>query len=129
LKRFVRYVIVGLLVNLFGYVIYILMTNLWDQPKTVMSIQYMIGLSTSFYFNRRWTFQYSGSIRWDIFKYILAHFFGYLFNLVLLILFVDHLGYPHQLVQAGAIFAVALFLFAIFNFLVFPKRPQLSHTI
>ena len=40
-------------------------------------------------------------------------------NLLILALFVDWLGLPHQYVQAAAIVVVALFLFALSRFFVF----------
>jgi putative flippase GtrA len=116
LKRFLRYVVVGLLVNSGGYLIYLLITSLWDQPKTVMSSLYIFGVATSFYFNRQWTFNHSGPVKGAIVKYGLTHLMGYFINLALMIFFVDRLGYPHQLVQAAAIFVVALFLFTTFIF-------------
>lgn len=53
-------------------------------------------------------------------RYIIAHCFGYLINLVILIIFVDELGFVHQWVQAIAIVIVAAFLFLAFKFFVFP---------
>jgi len=126
LKTFLRYVIVGLSVNVSAYLIYILITSLWDQPKVVMTILYLIGVSSSFYFNRRWAFGHTGSSRVAIFKYIVTHLAGYILNLSLMIFFVDHLGYPHQLIQAMGFVIVALFVFVTFNFFVFPKQSVFS---
>ena len=40
-------------------------------------------------------------------------------NLALLVLFVDWLGFPHQIIQAGAIVVVALWLFVLSRYFVF----------
>jgi len=52
------------------------------------------------------------------------HPIGYLANLALLYVFTDRLGYPHQVVQAAAIFVVAGILFLLFRFFVFPAVPH-----
>ncbi len=54
-------------------------------------------------------------------RYVVAHVMGYLINFMLLMIFVDHIGYPHQWVQAAAIFVVAIFLFVTFKFIVFAE--------
>ena len=37
---------------------------------------------------------------------------------------VDHYGYPHQAVQAVAVFVVAFYLFIVFRTLVFTRQGQ-----
>ena len=54
-------------------------------------------------------------------RYCVAHLCGYGLNFALLYILVDRLDYPHQWIQAGAIFVVAAFLFICFYFLVFPS--------
>jgi putative flippase GtrA len=54
-------------------------------------------------------------------RYLVAHIFGYLVNLLILLTFVDRLGYSHQWVQAAAIIVVATFLFVAFRYFVFPR--------
>jgi uncharacterized membrane protein (GlpM family) len=55
-----------------------------------------------------------------------VHASGYLCNLAILRVFVDRLGYPHQIVQAVAIFVVAAYLFLAFKMFVFvtPTNAQ-----
>ena len=50
--------------------------------------------------------------------------FGYLLNFVILLTFVDRLGYTHQWVQAAAIIIVAGFLFITFKYYVFPETNR-----
>lgn len=47
---------------------------------------------------------------------------GYLLNLILLLLFVDWLDFPHQIVQGIAIVVVAIFLFVVLRIFVFAPR-------
>lgn len=62
-------------------------------------------------------------------RYVIAHCIGYLINLSILILMVDKFGYPHQWVQAAAIFIVAGFLFLMFKFFVFTEVDNSSGTV
>ncbi len=116
-----RYGVVGLLSNSLGYLIYLLVTYAGATPKITMTLLYLTGTAIGFIGNRRWTFSHEGNVLSAGARYLIAHGFGYLANLVILIVMVDYLGYPHQLVQAFAILVIACFLFLMFKFFVFPK--------
>lgn len=123
LKQLVRYGIVGFSSNAAGYVIYLGLTTFLLPPKLSMTLLYAIATTISYLGNRRYTFGHEGnSIRTIIF-YFIVYFLGWLLNFCLLAFFSDHLGYPHQLVQAFAIFVVAAFLFISLRQFVFsPNR-------
>ena len=122
--QIVRYGVVGIAHNSVGYLIYLFVTWLGADPKLVVSIFYPIGASISFYANRQWTFSHDGHITRSFSRFIIAHIGGYLLNIVLLYGFVDILEYPHQLIQAIAIFVVAGYLFLMLRFFVFPERYE-----
>lgn len=115
-----RYGLVGIATNLIGYLIYLLITYFGVDPKVYITFSYPIGAIIGFFGHRQWAFAHQGSLLKSGVRYFVAHFFGYLINLFILLTFVDKLGYPHQWVQAAAIFVVAGFLFAAFKFFVFP---------
>jgi putative flippase GtrA len=77
-----------------------------------MSLVYSLGVLLTFFFNKNWTFQSKASNH-RIFRYLLAYCLGYLLNLLILFVLVDHLGYPHQIIQGIAIICIALFLFFV----------------
>ena len=114
-----RYVLIGVVNNLLGYLAYLLLTYWGVDHKVAMTILYLFGATLGFFSNRQWAFAHQGSILASAFRYCVAHFCGYLTNLVLLVMFVDKLGYPHQLVQAAAIIIVAGFLYIMFKLFVF----------
>lgn len=118
--------LVGLANNLVGYLVYLLITSLGMEPKTAMSILYGVGAAISFIANRKFTFAHKGCLRWAAIKYLIAHSAGYSLNLVILIVFVDILGYGHRWVQAIAILVVALFLFIALKLFIF-KEPRVSN--
>ena len=119
LNQLLRYGVLGIVNNSAGYLIYLLLTYLGAAPKLTMTLLYAVGAVLGYAGNRRFTFAHRGNQMASGPRYVVAHFFGYLLNLAILIVFVDHLGYAHQWVQAAAIFIVAGFLFMVFKFFVF----------
>ncbi|WP_210162866.1 GtrA family protein [Pleomorphomonas oryzae] len=120
--QIVRYGVVGVLNNLLGYLIYLLVTWLWLDPKTVVALMYPIGATTAYFGHARYSFSYSGRASQGIVRYIVAHLIGYVSSIGMLFVFSDCLGFPHQLVQAVSIFVVAGILYILFRYYVFPQR-------
>lgn len=119
--QLIRYGLVGIASNLLGYLVYLLITYWGVEPKKTMTLLYVIGASIGFVGNRQWAFAHKGALLSSGVRYFIAHFFGYMINLLILLMFVDRLGYSHQWVQAVAIAIVAGFLFLAFKYFVFPK--------
>lgn len=126
LRQFFTYALIGVLINVLGYAIYLILTYLWGAPKLTMTALYFVGASVGFLANRRFTFRHDGGIGVTGIRYLLAQVAGYLLNLVLLLLFVDWFDFPHQIVQAIAIVVVAIFLFVVLRVFVF--APSLAVT-
>ncbi|CAB3664892.1 GtrA family protein [Achromobacter aegrifaciens] len=120
-SQLVRYGVVGLLNNLRGYLIYLLITWLWLEPKVAVTLMYPIGAATAYFGHAKYTFAAKGHTAGGVIRYALAHAIGYGANVGMLYFFVDRMGFPHQLVQIGAIFSVAVLLFVLFRYFVFPK--------
>ncbi|WP_051258664.1 GtrA family protein [Chitinibacter tainanensis] len=119
LRQFFIYALIGVLTNVLGYAIYLILTYFWGAPKLTMTALYFAGASIGFIANRRFTFRHDGRIGVTGIRYLLAQVAGYLLNLVLLLLFVDWFDFPHQIVQAIAIVVVAIFLFFVLRVFVF----------
>lgn len=117
-----RYGIVGTVVNMLGYGVYLLITFLGVPPKITMSIIYPIGVCIGYLGHGKWTFGVEQATFRSFSRFILAHLFGYFTNLLLLFYFVDVIGYPHQWVQLVAVFVVALQLFITFKIFVFSNN-------
>jgi putative flippase GtrA len=122
----IRYGLVGAISNASLYFVYLLITYFGVEPKKVMTILYVIGAFLGFIGHRKWTFTHKGALLGSGARYFIAHLFGYLINFLILLTFVDKLGYPHQWVQATAIFVVAGFLFVTFRYFVFPKNESIG---
>jgi putative flippase GtrA len=122
----VRYGVVGVLNNLLGYLIYLLITWRWLDPKLAVTLMYPIGAITSYFGHAQYSFAYRGRTSFGIMRYAIAHLIGYGVNIGMLYMFSDRLGFPHQVVQAVAIVAVAGILYLLFRNFVFLNTPQPS---
>lgn len=129
LGQLLRYGVVGAASNLAGYLVYLAVTYMGVEPKTAMTFLYAAGATFGFFGNRQWAFSHTGSFWRAAGRYALAHCCGYLLNFSLLYVFVDRLGYPHQAVQAVAIFVVAGFLFVAFRYFVFRASTEKQENI
>lgn len=121
-RRFARYALVGVATNATGYLLYLLITFWGVAPKTAMTLLYFVGAALGYFGNRKIAFRYSGSWQRSGVLYFLFHAGGYLINFMLLGVFVDIYGYPHQVVQFFAVGVVAVYLFLSLNYFVF-KNP------
>ncbi len=121
LHRLARYALVGVTTNLVGYLVYLAVTALGAGPKIAMTMLFVLGTALSYYGNRTYTFRQNGPVGREALKFGAVYASGWLLNYAILVLFVDRLGYPHQLIQLGAIFFVAAYLFACFRTFVFTR--------
>jgi putative flippase GtrA len=124
IKQLFRYAIVGVISNAIAYLAYLLITSIGLSPKLAMSSLYVVGAIVGFAGNRHLTFAHSGGLMGSGARYVLTHAIGYLINLTILMVFVDHLNYPHQAVQAAAVLVVAAYLFFALKLFVFPSSDH-----
>jgi putative flippase GtrA len=118
-RQFVAYALIGICTNAVGYAIYLFATHVWGAPKITMTVLYIVGAYSGFIANRRFTFQHDGSMGVAGGRYIVMQLIGYVINFSILLVFVDMLKFPHQIVQAVAIGVVAIFLFIVLRLYVF----------
>ncbi|MDR5779077.1 GtrA family protein [Caballeronia sp. LZ065] len=124
--QLLRYGLVGLTINLAGYLIFVLATTHGAEPKLTMTFLYLAGIASGFWANRNWTFKDRGNLLGPGLRYACAYGLGYLLNLGLLLVFVDHLHYSPRVIQFIAIFVVAAFLFVMLKLLVFMQPAALQ---
>ncbi len=118
-SQLLRYATVGLLSNGVLYLSYLALTAMGLEPKLAMTALYALGVAQTFIFNKRWSFRHAGMHGWTFIRYVVIYGIGYLINLLALFLLVDHLGYPHQIVQAALVVMIAIVLFVLQKFWVF----------
>jgi len=125
INELIRYGIVGISLNSLMYLAYLILTSLYLSPYYALLFLYPLGVLIGFLGHRRISFKKSsnGLNFFELLKYIFIYILGFLLNSLLLYVFVDKGGYPHQLVQLMSIFVVAAFLFVSLKFFVFtPER-------
>jgi putative flippase GtrA len=122
LGQFVRYAAVGLSLNATMYVVYLIITARYFTPFEAVFLLYPLSTLVGFYAHRELTFKINSDRYkfFDFLKYIFFYILGLLLNLLLIYIFFEKLGYPHQLVQLFAVGIVALFLFVSIRLFVFP---------
>jgi putative flippase GtrA len=118
-KQFARYALTGLASNLFLYLVYLALTTGGMDPKSSMSLLYALGVAQTFLFNKRWAFRHDGMHGPAFARYCISYGLGYAINLLVLILLVDRMGFPHQLVQGVMVLTLAVMLFLLQKFWVF----------
>lgn len=119
-----RFGVVGIVSNAMLYGLYLLLTAAGLGPKSAMSLIYVLGLSQTFVFNRRWSFTHRGGAGGALGRYLASYAFGYLLNFAILWLAVDRFGWPHQWVQAAAIVVVAGCMFLLCRHWVFAPEAR-----
>lgn len=124
LAQVARYGVVGVLNNLLGYLIYLLVTWFWLDPKVAVTLLYPVGALTAYFGHAKYSFAYSGSTSNGVSRYVIAHLIGYSVNVLMLYVLSDRLLLPHQIIQAVAIVVVAGILFLLFRYFVFPQRSS-----
>lgn len=118
-RQFLRYAVVGLASNVLLYLAYLGLTAVGVGVKLAMTLLYFAGVAQSFIFNKRWSFEHAGAHGPAFLRYCSCYALGYVINLASLFIFVDILGYPHQLVQGVLILSLAVMLFVLQKYWVF----------
>ena len=119
LTQLVRYGIVGVTSNAFGYLLYFGLTYLGMGPKLAMSLLYGVGVLQTFMFNKRWSFRFDGAATPALVRYATVYVLGYVINFFALILLVDRMMLPHQWVMGVLVLFMALFFFVAQKFWIF----------
>jgi len=122
--QFLRYGIIGLSRSSIGYMVYLTLTHYGTDPKAAMSMLFVVGVSISFFLNRRWTFVHTGSIVASSIRFGAVFSVGYLINLGILYVFVDIYGFAHQFVQLAAMATLVLYFFVTLKIFVFKEITQ-----
>lgn len=125
--QFIRYAIVGIVSNTIGFLLYLVLTAAGMEHKLAMTILYGVGVAQTFIFNKRWSFQHNGVHGSAFVRYSIAYGLGYAINLIALIVMVDYVGYPHEIVQGVMVISLAVMLFLLQKFWVFPRCIEKTH--
>ena len=126
IRQLFRYGLVGLFLNATMYFVYLIITALYFSPFTAVLLLNPLSVLVGFFAHRRLTFKLN-SRKWsflELSKYVFLYVVGFLLNLLLLYVFFERLGHPHQLVQLAAIFIVAGFLFISMKLFIYSDNTK-----
>ena len=117
--QFTRYAVIGAVVNISGYLLYLWLTFIRLDPKAAATISFAVGMAVGFVLQRNWTFRNRGHLRQSLAYFAVAYAVAYATNIGGLYILVDILRYPHQIVQLVLILSIACGLFIAQKFWVF----------
>lgn len=120
--RLLRFGVTGVLCNGLLLLLFAILTHLGAAVMVASIIVYGIGVLSSYFINRNWSFSSTRPHREAMAFYLLAQIFGLL--IVMLMQWILHglVGLPGIVVQAAAIPVVALSSFVLLEWVVFPRR-------
>ncbi len=121
-RQFLRYIAAGVLTNVLGYSLYLLITWAGLGHKTTMTMLFFVGIAVSFWLNRNWAFRRVDSSSGALPRFLVAYLVGFAYNFLLLWIMVDVMGFDHTIIQAIAVATLALLLFMAQKYWIF--RPQ-----
>jgi len=100
MRQIFRFGLVGLSLNFTLYIAYLILTAFYLSPFNAVFLLYPVGVVVGFFAHRRFTFKvYSQKWRiFDLSNYVFLSVTGFFLNFLLLYVFFEKLGYPHQLV-------------------------------
>ncbi|MEW9920367.1 GtrA family protein [Marimonas sp. MJW-29] len=81
-KSFYRYGLVGILSNLVVYAVFVSLIRGAMSPVQAAAICYGLGLTISYFANRRWSFESTASHRSDLLRFLLAYGVGLVATLI-----------------------------------------------
>ncbi|WGS54150.1 GtrA family protein [Paraburkholderia sp. D15] len=123
-KQLARFVAVGIASNAILYVLYLAATSIGIGHKVAMTALFALGIVQTFVFNKKWSFQHSGSNGSAFIRYLGAYCAAYCINLAAMMIFVDRYHISDRLVQAVMIVVVAAFMFVAQRLWVFPASSR-----
>lgn len=121
LREIFRYYAVGTLINLLGYVAFLLLIYSGLEAKFAASILYVVGAVVSFYANRRLVFDSGVRMGASLFRLILMLLLGYGINMAVLHIFVDKMRFEAWMVQLFCVALVSVFFYLVNKFYVHRK--------
>ena len=80
-SRFLRYGVIGLLTNFFGYLFFIALLSTGLPAVLTTGITYVSMVGASYVVNRRWTFRSDSSHARDVPRYVIAYGIGFLVSI------------------------------------------------
>ncbi len=122
IRFFIKYIRVGIFINLIGYLLYLFGTYIGLAPIKMMTILYTSATISSYILNKKYTFNLKGKFKKTFIKFIFVNLSAYLINFLFLYYFTKIIYYPHELVQFFAMFFIGSYLFILSRYFIFKQQ-------
>lgn len=122
LKKIFRFLVVGAVTNLIGYVIFLLVVASGVPVKTTVTALYGVGVLMGFFGHRQFTFTDTKKWWHSLLMYCIVSVGGFGINYAMIVVFVDNWHIHHAYVEFVAIGVVAAYMFIMNRFVVFKKQ-------
>jgi len=122
-KTLIRFLLVGFFNTLVGLSIIFYLKWAFDFGDASSNlIGYILGFFVSFYMHSRWTYNYSGTIKKAIVRYLLIVIFGYLSNLITVLFLINMIQINTYFAQFCGIFPYVFIVYTFGKFFVFNDK-------
>lgn len=115
----VRFLIMGVLTNLFAFCLYIVLVSIGASPKKTLTFLYWISVVLIFFANRTFVFGHKGSIFHAFKRHILVYISGYILSISMLTLFIDFIDFDHIFSMAATSLIMPIYFYTMQKHLVF----------
>lgn len=112
-KEIFSYCAGGLIVNGFGFLLYLLLVFLGVEHKKSASVLYVLGVLASYFINKRFVFYSRSSMRVNFPRLIVSLLAGYTLNIAVLYVFVDLYNFSPGVIQFFSIGLVAVYFYLV----------------
>lgn len=121
-NRLWRYGVLGIVINLGCYLVFLLLLASGTRPVTANAACYVLGLVLGYVGNRTWTFRSEGRHGPDLLRFGGAHLAGFATSMATIAVLVRVM--PAALAQVGAVLTAAAVIFAALQLLGFGQSKQ-----
>ena len=118
-KEITNFFFIGILVNFFYYICYLILTFIGLNIYLATTLLFLLTNLLSYKGNAKFTFKVKKSNKKSILFFYLIQFLFYILNIFLLFILVENLGLPHQIVQIFLIIGLAILNFLLLKKFVF----------
>lgn len=125
-RQFVKFCFFGFINALVDFAVYLTLTRIFNVYFLIANFgSFIIGVTLSFYMNRKWTFRdQGGEHAKKYFKFIITNLIGLGLYTIILYIFVTYLGMYDLLAKALAIIITAFWNFSANRFWTFKNSPS-----
>lgn len=110
-KQIFRFLLVGFLNTILSYIVYISLLYLGIYYILALLISYIVGITNSYTYNKKWTFKSKGGSKREFSKFVLVYGITFSVNSFLLLLFVEKLMLGPNIGQVFALSIVTMISF------------------